>query len=412
MEEKDVELKTQAETEEILEETKSEELVDDKITGEVIDKNPKKKKLTKEEKKEKRAQKKIAKIKKKMFFENDIKYKGVFSYRHLRIIAWISLAATQLLSINNLTSNILTSPLLDNGMTIFMMILSALAVPLFLLATFSTILNKNKTYKAVILFYLAAYLAIAIGIIFVYERYLKGILNLANDGEMSASKAAGELLGYKFQVNVFADLLALSLFHFFLNYKPNKYFQGKNLKFFRLLCLVPLAVELVSYIIKINESLGNIVIPFELYPFLTTKPPLVYLLFILLTFWMKKREKTYMGFGSTEEQYEKFLNSNMNSLSFSKNTSLILALISILDVICLFVLIIIYGEYFLDYALALEVGQCMGLFVAIPVIMLFSYTKKYKTTNLDIIIPIAGLGLIAFTYVEAIYEIALKLLAQ
>ncbi len=407
MEEQNVELETQIESEEITEETKAEELIDDKNTEE----KSKKQKLTRKEKKELRRQKKRAKIQKKMFFDEDIKYRGIFSYRHLRIIAWVGIAATQLLAINNFTAFLLPTPFLDTAGNIITSIVASLAVPLFLLATFSIILNKNKTYRSAITFYLFAYLGLALGIVIGFERYLKGILTVFNDTDLTPSKAAGVLMGSRFEVNVFADMLALSLFHFFLNYNPKKYFQGKKIKIFRWLAVVPLIFAAVSYIIKVNVAMNDLTIPFELYPFLTTKPPFVYLLFILLTFWFKKREKTYLSFGSTKEQYENFLTTKKNSLSFSINTSLILAFISFLDAIALVTIIAIFGENFAYIAEALEIGQCAGLFIAIPVVMLFSYNKKYKTSNLDIIIPIAGIGLVVFTYVEAIYEIALKLLA-
>ena len=407
MEEQNVELEAQIESEEIAEETKAEELIDDNNT----EKKTKKQKLTRKEKKELKRQKKRAKIQKKMFFDEDIKYRGIFSYRHLRIIAWIGIAATQLLAINNFTMFLLPTPFLDTAGNIITSIVASLAVPLFLLATFTIILNKNKTYKSAITFYLFAYLGLALGIVIGFERYLKGILTVFNDTDLTPSKAAGLLMGSRFEINVFADMLALSIFHFFLNYNPKKYFQGKKIKIFRWLAVVPLIFAAISYIIKVNVAVNGLNIPFELYPFLTTKPPFVYLLFILLTFWFKKREKTYLSFGSTKEQYETFLTTNKNSLSFSIKTSQILAFVSLLDVILLGVVIAIFGENYAPIAEAFEIGQCGGLFIVIPVVMLFSYNKKYNTSNLDIIIPIAGVGLVVFTYVEAIYEIALKLLA-
>ena len=54
-------------------------------------------------KKEKKKLKREEKLKKKFFFEQDIKYRGPLSYRYLRVIAWASIAITQALTVNNIS---------------------------------------------------------------------------------------------------------------------------------------------------------------------------------------------------------------------------------------------------------------------------------------------------------------------
>ena len=44
--------------------------------------------------------------------------------------------------------------------------------------------------------------------------------------------------------------------------------------------------------------------------------------------------------------------------------------------------------------------------------MLFSYSRKHKQSSADIIIVLSGVGMIAFTYIELIYEIVVRIAAQ
>ena len=153
-------------------------------------------------KKEKKKLKREEKLKKKFFFEQDIKYRGPLSYRYLRLIAWASIALTQALTVNNLSGLLLEKPLISGAFEIVLILFSALSVPLFIIATFSTILNRSKPIKNVIIFYLAAYLGFALAIIIVYYRYVNNLLiSLGLDNETIKSVSIG--LGNKLEINVF-----------------------------------------------------------------------------------------------------------------------------------------------------------------------------------------------------------------
>ena len=56
------------------------------------------------------------------------------------------------------------------------------------------------------------------------------------------------------------------------------------------------------------------------------------------------------------------------------------------------------------------VGSGVALSLLIPIILLFSYTKKHKNTKLDPFIPLAGVALIIAIYVEGMYQILLRYL--
>lgn len=390
----------------IINEEENEVLLNE-VVDETFDNN---KNGKKPKKPSKRKLKKQKKFNDHFFGDADIKYVGPLSYRYLRLIAWFSLALSQLLIINTVCINIAHTELVSGAWYVIVTIIASLYVPLFIMATFATILNKNNTYKSVLIFYTVAYLGISLGIVFVYRRYLFGIVStIFEDPDMTA----GSLIGRKFEINVFADLLALSLFNFFINYNPKKFFAGKKIIIFRLLSIIPIAVALVSYLLKCLEGLEMIMLPFEIFPFLTTKPPLLYLLFIVLSIWIKRREKIFTKRGYTEEDYNKFTKTNKNSLDFSKKVCILFLIISAIDfVLLIFTGVLAYMQGLdVDYYWNMfQIGNCAATVIAIPVILLFSYTKKYDDTKLDLIVPLIGLGMVAFAYIEGIYQVAMIML--
>ncbi len=355
---------------------------------------------------------KLIERKKKRFFSNkDIKYKGILSYRYLRILAWISIAVAQAIMLNNLCESVLTTTVINKEFASnFLNLVSSLSVPLFIIATFATILNKSKSIKSVLITYGIAYIGMAIAIIILYYHYINSIL-LRFEMDNEAIKNVGKAIGSKLEINVFSDLLFLSFFYFFVMYNPKKYFQGKKIYIFRLLSLIPLLIAFSSYLIKGFANLGYYSIPFAISPFLTTKPPFIYLLFIIVTLWLKHQEKSFIKLGGNKEDYSNYEKTNKNSLRFSIIVSLLMLLISILEYAILFGTLGLEAYSLLEYIFAFQFGDCTGLFLGIPFILLFSYNKTHKKSNADLYVVMFGIGLIAFTYVEMIYRMALIILS-
>ena len=86
-------------------------------------------------------------------------------------------------------------------------------------------------------------------------------------------------------------------------------------------------------------------------------------------------------------------------------------LISILEYIILFATLGLEAYSLLEYIFAFQFGDCTGLFLGIPFILLFSYSKTHKKSNADLYVVMFGIGLIAFTYAEMIYRMTLILLS-
>lgn len=346
--------------------------------------------------------KKRYKLVNKLMVAKDIKYRGILSYRHLRIIAWVALAISQYCLVLGMGLSLFHRSLAyPTWIYRSLTIVGNLSIPFFLLATFSIILARNRTYKSLVMFYGLAYLGLALVIIFVYDRYIgRLIYEISGETEM-AKNVVLSLFKLKTDFNVFGDLFVLTLFNFFLNYELNSKYSKKTVLAFRSLCVLPLLFALVAYILTVLAKFEFITMPFEVYPFLPTKSPLVYLVFISMSLWIKNRERLYIKLGATKKEYNMFLRTNKNSLAFSVHVCSLFLLVSILDL--LFALTI-------PNATNYNLGQTAGLFLAIPFILLFSYSKTHTEREYDILVPFIGILILLFAYIEAVYEIIMAVL--
>ena len=353
--------------------------------------------------------------------ENDIKFRGPFSYRHLRIFAWLFLAMAQIATLLSVAGKLDSEWYEDiSWLTSILSFFGNLTLPLFLLAAFSIILNAKDGYKTILLMYTACFFGVVLAYVFVYHHYILGLLTNIIEDRGEARNSAQSLLqimsGNGFiAINIFADLLLCTLFTFFINYHPTKYFQGKKIIIFRLFALLPVIYELISIVLKILAVSGEITLSVYLYPFLTTKPPAMFLMFLALAVFIKIRERIYRKRGKTLAEYKKFLKTNANSLHFSVYACIIAVVTVIIDVIALvLVAAMLYNDggeaaiallEALSSALQLGFGQSVVLIFAIPFILLFSYTKTYKNKTVDRAIPLGGVGFLVAVYIEGVFQI-------
>ncbi len=374
----------------------------------VIEEAPIDKKLTRKEKR-------YNKIRNRLFKENDIKYEGPLSYRYLRILAWVFMALGQILFLNSLNTNMMHYDALGDVWTTILSTLSSLSTPLFILASFGLVLNGKRNIRDFMLVYGLAYVGMGLGFIIFYLRYIKGLFVELGLADLPFTDYFDAFLSDKVQVNVFADLFAFAIFHFFLNYNPRKIFKGKSIYAFRLFSLIPVIFVLGSYIIKILTATGKMDLPFYIFPFLTTKSPIIYLIFIVAAMWIKNRERWYLKLGASKHDYQEFLKTKRNSLSVSIHLSIIIAVASLLDIVLLIIAMIYYfandlpTDNIADVVIGtFGVGQAFMMLLAIPFIFLYSYKRKHKDGRIDIIIPVLGIALMALIYVEGIYQFILE----
>ena len=141
------------------------------------------------------------------------------------------------------------------------------------------------------------------------------------------------------------------------------------------------------------------------------------MVFIVISLWIKYRERLFLRLGATKEEFQKFLNTNRNAFSVSAHLSLVILMAALLDVISASALLIIYAcigkvdDNFLSVASStFGAGQAFSMLIAVPFILLYSYKRKHKDQRVDIIIPLGGVALVALTYIECIYQFILYLL--
>ena len=365
--------------------------------------------------------------------DNDIKYGGFLSYRHLRIIGWACLIIAQVGVVLKLEGKLAPATVgtIDIWNTIISVI-SGLTIPMFLLANLSTILQKRGNFKALFIKFGGMALGMYILANFIVFHYGFQSLNAVGAALnwADAARFFGELLpafgktGYT--LNIFIDMLLVVLMFFFANYAPNaKAFQGKRIALFRLMILLPVAYEVAGIILKYKIGMGEFSVPSPVFFLLPSKPPLIFAAFFIIVAALKISEVAYLHRkGHTQETYEEHIKTKAHSLKISVGISSAFTVIALID-LALFILLLFtsVAKYQAMFPKATEeqielytmtrmnvfenigFGGAVGLILAVPVVMLFSYTKTHKNPKIDLIIPIAGVALIVLVLLEGIFQV-------
>ncbi len=343
--------------------------------------------------------------------ENDTKFRGPLSYRHLRILGWLFIIFTQVAVILGLVSSARPDAAGDIARAgdIFSFF-GQLSLPLFLLANFSFMLRTRKNgYKRLLTFYGLIALAFFLGCVYVNEHYFVRLLVHGGETFESANQIMTNLVNSLFSdglaFNVFIDLFLCTLTFFFINYRPKKFFQSKKIYLFRSFAILPILYEVGSLIIKALSLNKVITIPALVFPLLTNKPPLTFVAFVAIVIFIKAREIYFVKKGKTYAEYDSFLETNRNSFDVAVATSIIFGVVAVIDfIIFLSLSLTIKGmEQPMNFVYKMGFGQSVGLILSIPFVLLFSYTREYENTKFDTILPIVGICAIVFTYVEGIF---------
>ena len=124
-----------------------------------------------------RKEKRVNKLRSYLIESPDIKFRGPLSYRYLRGIGWLALVLAQLISIDALCKKLIDFSFLGEVGSQIIVTFSGLTMPLFLIAAFSIIFNRNRTWKSMIIFYGLAFLGFAGAFYFVVYRYVVSLFN-------------------------------------------------------------------------------------------------------------------------------------------------------------------------------------------------------------------------------------------
>lgn len=362
----------------------------------------------------------------------DIKFRGPLSYRHFKAIGWLLFVLQQagMLMALGMQFDPGMAKILDLPYQIIDAI-APLSLAFLLFATFGTLLTEND-YKKRLLVNGAAALGIACAFLLLINRYVVGVVD-AFVGDVNSSRAlVDDLLssvggkGY-ISFNIFIDLFLCTLFMFFLNYKPQKYFQGTKIRLFRACALLPIAYEAATIFLKFSAASGN-VLSVNFFPFLPAKPPMMFFVFTVFCLFMKRRERQFCEHGGTPEEYKAYLLTNRNSFDFAKFAAIVCLAGGLLDAF------IVLGGTFSSLAsnpgslasmsaaeqeaasnsmmqvfLNTGFGGAADLIFMAPIMLLFSYTRTYKDKTVDLLIPVVAFALLIIMYLEAMLIAAQQL---
>lgn len=364
--------------------------------------------------------------------ENDIKYSGFLSYRHLRIIGWVCMALAQIALIMKLQVKL--SPSSSGGLEPWINVftfISGMPLPLFFLANYSQMTQKKGNFKSMFINYgglaLGMYILSNFIVLHYGYRFLKMLDPKATYGY--ATSVFGALLpaigrvGYS--LNIFIDLLLITLLFFFCYYEPTKFFTGKKKIIFRLFILLPIIYELVCIFVKYYIYLGDLEINSFVFFLLPSKPPLVFFAFVLIILFIKFKEHSHeKKENKSKDTWALYSQTNAHSLRVSIYISIFFLICAIIDVIALIIGIIIYsfsaasyvqeyGEGAAELYITIKtaalvnagVGGAIPLILIIPLVIMFSYTKTHANKKVDTLIPVAGIALIAFIYFEGLFQV-------
>ncbi|MBQ2048955.1 MAG: hypothetical protein II493_00920 [Spirochaetales bacterium] len=373
--------------------------------------------------------------------EEDLKYRGPLSYREFKIFGWLCIVIAQIIILMRLGIKVNPQGLEGrlSGWMDFLSWISPLALPFLLMSNFAVMLDNRKSYKSLIMTNALMMLGMFLMFILLFYHFLIGSLEGLSDGNMNFkdffTKMYYEGEGQKFfAFNIFVDLFLCSVFMFFVNYRPTRFFQGKKRIIFRLFAILPIAYELVSLALKWLSFDNTVRIPFILFPLLTVKPPMTFVVFVALTLFVKRREKKYIKMGGTYEGYQEFLQTNRNSFTFSLHATIIMFVAGALDLILVIIIpsvqIVLAQQavaavsgaeaaatYDMDTAIiglmskmfTIGVGGASQLIVFAPIMLLFSYTRKRDNKIIDTLIPVAAIVLMLLVYLQGFFQLMYNL---
>ena len=269
--------------------------------------------------------------------ENDIRYLGPLSSAHFRVLGWLCLIVAQVVVLVRLGGRVNADFAADSASWLSILEeVAGLALPFLLITSFALIINTEDGFKRQLLINGGAMAGICGLFYLMFYRYIVGGVAtfLADPSEAMPLVETG--LGYVapygfFAFNIFVDLFLCALTMLFLNYNPRRVFTGKARFLFRLLALLPIGYEVGCMLLKVYAARGLAKVPVWAWPLLTVKPPMTFLLFVVMALFVKTRELRFRRHGKAHEDYLAFLKTRRNALHFSVFLAIMMAVVSLLD---------------------------------------------------------------------------------
>ena len=356
---------------------------------------------------------------------NDIKYSGPLSFQSFQILGWSCIVVTVVMALMKVAMKL--NPEDTQRFAAISDVISYIAemsLPFLLMANFARILNNTDGYKKQLLKNGGAMAAIFVVFMIFFNRYVVGTVGLLlQDSKEAYPLVMTSFYGVSpkgfFAFNIFVDLFLCTLVMYFMNARPTKVFTGKKIYIFRAMTLLPIAYEVASILLKGKAAAGSIQLPSWVFPFLTVKPPMTFLVFVFMAIHIKTRELRYCRHGKTHDDYKEFLKTNRNAWNFSVYAAIVLFIAGVIDLIIAILLLagqagsaealdaIMASEKAFKNTIAISIGfgksTCLIFFA--PIVLLFNYTKIPKNKTVGMLIPVIGIVLIALIGVQGIYQL-------
>ena len=356
---------------------------------------------------------------------NDIRYSGPLSFQSFQILGWSCIVVTVVMALMKVAMKL--NPEDTQRFAAISDVISSIAemsLPFLLMANFARILNNTEGFRKQMLRNGGATAAIILVFTLFFNRYVVGTVGLLlQDPKEAYPLVMTSFYGVNprgfFAFNIFVDLFLCTLVMYFMNARPTKVFTGKKIYIFRAMTLLPIAYEVVSILLKGKAAAGSIQLPSWVFPFLTVKPPMTFLVFVFMAIHIKTRELRYCRHGKTHDDYQEFLKTNRNAWHFSVYAAIILFVAGVIDLIIAILLLagqagsaealdaIMASEKAFNNTIAMSIGfgksTCLIFFA--PIVLLFNYTKIPKNKTVGMLIPVIGIVLIALIGVQGIYQL-------
>ena len=333
----------------------------------------------------------------KLLAKKDIKFRGPFSYRTIRIFGYIFMLFAQIYLIFSVIGQI--SPLPETTVKVFdvLQVLSIFALPLFLAANFCIIMSSKRKIKNFLILYSVIAILIYLAILLIYYRYLLGmataIVGDVETGYELADIIAKQVFGKWINYNIFVDLSLFSLFFFFFFYTPKNIKSRKGLLVFRWCSLLPVLFAIASTVLYGLHVVGTIDLPVAMLAIMPCRSFSVYAIFFILSLVIKLRSYVFRKWGGTEEEYESYLKTRRNSLEVATLAAIVVACVCLVDFILLMIA---------PYSMIFGLGINFYIIGIIPFIFLLSYTRQPKFKVVDTLLPFIFLGCVLIVFLEAI----------
>lgn len=334
----------------------------------------------------------------KLIGHQNIKYRGIFSHRTVRIIGFLCLFCAQLVIAAHFASGITKLPNDIKTLASVLEIISLFALPLFLAANFCVIMTSQSQIKRTLIIYSIMALAIYLLIVLLYYRYISGIFVTIFKKDVETGKFLAETLtkaafGKIINYNVFVDLSLFSLFYFFFFYTPKKIQKRSSLILFRCCSIIPILFALTATVLYGMYYEGKMNLPIAMLAILPCRSIVIYAIFFVLAILIKLRKHLFIKWGGTEEEYNTYAKSNRSSLEISVVASCVIFVLCLLD----FLLVVCWPKLLLY-----GIGSSFYFALAIPFILLLSYTRQPKKSFWDWLIVVLFVLAVILLYCEIV----------